>query len=180
MKKLLNITFGVMLAIPMVFFSPVTVQARAGNGVGNGGDIAALEFTWLARIALRRLELSNLVADDLVTIEKLKAAIESTRIVFVEELVLLEQAVDAINYPSVALIQVRRGAWERMKHSTPTTRLAFVIHEYLGIAEVDDHQYKTSKKLVELMFGERSSDIASQERERFINHPVWRRSCLIV
>ncbi len=163
MKKLMNITLALVLAVFTAFAAPVTVQARVGNGVGNGGDASALEFTWLARVALKRLESRPLTSVQSEAVRMLKGAIDSTRVVFRDRLVLRGQEVDAINYPAVGLIKVRRGGWAQMKRATSTARIGFVLHEYLGVAGVGDGSYQTSKSLVEMMIDERSSDVASHE-----------------
>lgn len=137
--------------------------AHAGNFVGNGGDASAMEFTWMARIATRRLETAKLSPDQKLHLTRLKDAIDHTRVVCKTKLHLDGEQVDAINYPDKRLIVIRRAGWAQMKRNTSTTRFGFVLHEYLGVSAVGDPHYETSKALVETMIDERASDVQAQE-----------------
>ncbi len=89
---------------------------------------------------------SNTVA---INIDTFSGAIANTTVYSEGRLMLDDQEVDAINYPSKRLIKVNRSRWMDLRGETATiARFNLVIHEYLGIMGIDDTQYRVSHDLI--------------------------------
>lgn len=129
----------------------LSVDVWAGNSVGNGGDNVAQEFTNLARLAVKNLSAVEISVQDQKNLEKIKAGIESVHVSSEKQLFLNQKEVNAINRPSKLEIIVSRGRWKELKSEKVQTRVALVLHEYLGVMGLDDQQYALSEKLMSFL-----------------------------
>jgi hypothetical protein len=142
-----TITVG-WFVIMSLFFT----NSYAGDGVGNGGDGLAAEFILTAKDAFRILK-NKPESAQYLDLDKLSMAIANTKVSSSKEpLILNGIEVDAINYPRRQLIVINRARWLDLRHSNRTlTRFNLVVHEYLGIMGIDDHQYNISESIVKIM-----------------------------
>lgn len=131
----------------VIFF--LSIGTMAQNLVGNGGDVIASEFNFIARTAiflLKKKTLSKVDSDLVLEIEK---KIDSTLVESVGlQLTLDGRDVDAINYPSIQKISISRPRWEQIRLRTPSERARIVLHEYIWIAGTDDSSYQVSNRLI--------------------------------
>lgn len=136
----------------LVLFGLLFKNVYAGDGVGNGGDGLAAEFILTAKDAFRILQNKPEVTQFL-SLDKLSMAIANTKVSSTKEpLILNGVEVDAINYPDQQLIKINRLRWMDLRDSNRTlTRFNLVIHEYLGMIGINDHQYSISQSIVKLM-----------------------------
>jgi hypothetical protein len=135
----------------------------AGNSVGNAGDITAMEFSWTAALAIKRLRPAVLTIEQTHQLEAIEAKLKVARITSLPKLMLDGAEVNAINYPKEDLIEVSQQGWVIYKKSTAVARLGFVLHEFLGVAGFDDAGYKLSKALTDRIRDERFADVAFEE-----------------
>jgi len=126
----------------------LSLNVWAGNSVGNGGDDVAQEFTTLARLAVKNLSAVKTSAADQKNIEKIQTALESVHVSSEKQLFLNGKEVDAINQPTKLEIAVSRSRWKELKDEKIQTRIALVLHEYLGVVGLDDQHYALSEKLM--------------------------------
>jgi hypothetical protein len=124
-------------------------SARAGvKEVGNGGDVAALEFV---DIATQLLDYLNWIGSKEIDTTKFSWALENTKVESTsQELTLNRLPKDAINYPLEKKIIFNRDKW---KSIGAEQRAALAFHEYLGILGIDDTGYKISKKILKDRLG---------------------------
>lgn len=136
----------------LVIFSLFFTNTYAGDGVGNGGDGLAAEFILTAKDAFRILK-SKPESAQYLNLDKLSMAIANTKVISTKDSLILNGIeVDAINYPSQQLIKINRARWLDLRHLNRTrTRFNLVVHEYLGIMGIDDHQYDISESIVKIM-----------------------------
>lgn len=128
-----------LLSCALIFF---THQAFAGYETGNGGDAFAIEFEMTARDLAQRLYKNP---QDVVDVDKFSGAISTSEVHSEDHLFLNGAEVDAINYPAQRKIQLSRTRWNQIRDAEGTrTRLTLVLHEYLGIMNIDDTQYRVS------------------------------------
>jgi hypothetical protein len=133
------------MKFPWILLGMIALNAQAGNELGNGGDGFAQEFTALGRQLVQSIEArpDPRIAD----VAPLKAAVEKTRVTTSGKLELRGAEVDAINYPAQAKIEVNRARW---KEYDVRQKASLVLHEYLGIAGIDDGNYQISSAYLEL------------------------------
>src|SRR3989344_9518058 len=119
--------------------------AWAGNELGNGGDSYAQEFAALGRRLVEQLKAKPdpRIAEG----EEFEKGVEKTKISTKDKLHLGEVEVDAINYPDDYRIELNRSRW---KVASPEHKTALVLHEYLGISKIDDHNYQISSTYTEV------------------------------
>jgi len=114
--------------------------ADGGDHAGNGGDRRAIEFVDIAT-TLSTQTLQGVDAQ--AFLQTIKATtVESTD----EALSLNSIPKDAINNPSTKKILFNRGAWDRQENYL--SKAIFVLHEYLGVMNIDDSRYQISTNLV--------------------------------
>lgn len=118
--------------------------AFAGNELGNGGDSVAQEFVAIGRKVADRIRVET---DPSIPADAFLAAVESTAVSTHGHLELRGVEVDAINYPESKRIEVNRARW---REYGIREKASLVFHEYLGIAGVDDSNYRISGKYVEV------------------------------
>lgn len=133
---------------------PLFSSAIGGNGVGNGGDVVALQFIQLARqgvICLETFQQTNpLSAKHSNYLKQIRIAIDTVPVETKEVLRLDDgREVDAINYPEVMKIEVSRSRWHFLQGENLKTQIMLVFHEYLGVTGFDDHNYQESISLLE-------------------------------
>ncbi|MGZ3694041.1 MAG: hypothetical protein ACXWQO_07560, partial [Bdellovibrionota bacterium] len=117
----------------------VCASAQAGNELGNGGDVYAKEFVSLGRGVLEKMKASP--DSKIPDFDAFAKAIEETRVVTEDNLELEGATVDAINYPQSKRIELNRRRWREYDNEE---RSALVLHEYLGVARIDDSRYQIS------------------------------------
>jgi hypothetical protein len=125
----------------------VPIHAYAGNELGNGGDSYAQEFVAIGRDFLDRLRAAP---DPAIPLQRLSDAVENTSVITKDKLELRGAEVDAINYPGSKRIELNRARW---KETGEKEKSSLALHEYLGIAGIDDSRYAVSGKYVELQDG---------------------------
>lgn len=143
-------TLRALLLGSVVFGS---LASRAGEMTSGGGDVYALEFTALAyEVAgyLETLDQKQNIRVQGLDPRELLAAIQVTRVVTADALVLNEQPVDAINTPELKLIRIDRGRWRDSAGDAPH-RMGLVFHEFMGILRKDDSHYALSQELLGLL-----------------------------
>jgi hypothetical protein len=151
-----------MRALLMGLITFISVSAFAGiRDVGNGGDAIALEFTTLARQVSKdiKIEAQHLFPE--FSAEDLESVIESTKVASVDKTILNGVEKDAINYPRLKLIEVSRSRWKSRSVSTEKLR-ALVLHEYLGIMNINDADYKISGRLIDYYLDSKKRIIESE------------------
>jgi hypothetical protein len=118
--------------------------AGSGNELGNGGDYVAQQFIAGGRELVTRLrEHPDSRIPDVNALEK---AVERVKVTSAGSLSLHGAEVDAINFPSDDHIDVNRARWQE---SAADKRVALVLHEYLGILQVNDLHYEVSGSYAE-------------------------------
>ncbi len=123
--------------------------------VGNGGDIYAIEFLGIAQQLSQSLAQRKDLGFDPKKIESVlhSVTIEST----VKSLVLNGVTKDALNFPTKKYIVFNRISWAAQNDLTKKGIL--VLHELMGLAEIDDKTYKLSTAAIDLIqFGQISYD----------------------
>lgn len=120
-----------------------TSSASATKIVGNGGDVAALEFVAVANEVYEYLVRRDVQDIKLPELRRsiLQAKVESTD----KKLSLDGVPKDAINYPSENRIIFNRIRWNEMSEAQ---KPALVLHEYLGLIQVNDASYKYSHQVL--------------------------------
>lgn len=118
--------------------------AHAGPRViGNGGDAYALQFVSFAEKILLYLQSARVEGID---VEALGQAIETTKVESTDSVLLLNNIPkDAINYPTEKRIVFNRQRWSALMANE---KMALVLHEYLGILNIEDASYKFSKMVL--------------------------------
>ena len=117
----------------------ISVSALAGNELGNGGDHYAQEFISLGRAIVSK---QNADRDPLLpSASELSQVVEETQVTTKDSLLLREVEVDAINYPEQKKIEVSRARWQKY---SAVEKAALVLHEYLGVANIEDSKYQIS------------------------------------
>lgn len=143
-----------MKALLILFLLTISNPAKATEGsgreVGNGGDAYATEFVSIARGMHARWDELQLTADVGLDKDRFLEAIDTTRVLSVDEPLLLTYGqVDAKNFPQCktgsdqalcSLILFNRGRWDAL-HADPLRKAALVLHEYLGALGMDDHRF---------------------------------------
>jgi len=117
----------------------------AGGTVGNGGDHYAIEFIERARLMQTLMvgkDISPLSSPDAFKQSLDRVKVESTE----EDLILEGAKKDAINYPKDQRIVLNRKAWRSLPNER--TRLLLVLHEYLGVMEIEDFRYDSSSRIL--------------------------------
>ena len=151
------------LILAVVALAPF--RAHAGNELGNGGDSFAQEFVAIGRDFLDRLRATP---DPAIPLQRLSDAIENTSVVTKDKLELRGAEVDAINYPDSKRIELNRARW---KETGEKEKSSLALHEYLGIAGIDDGRYAVSGKYVDFKndsggFGSEVSTARWQDDEK--------------
>ncbi len=111
----------------------------AGNELGNGGDLVAQEFIAAGRKLVQELRAKP--DPRIPDVEKLAKMVETVKVSTAETLTLHGNEVDAINFPEERHIDVSRSRW---RDYGAGKRASLVLHEYLGVLNVDDKQYEIS------------------------------------
>lgn len=117
----------------------VSSAAWGGNELGNGGDTYAQEFVALGRGIAAKLKAEP--NPKIAEIDALSKAVEETKVTTLDKVELAGAEVDAVNYPESRKIEVNRSRW---KQYNAEEKASLVLHEYLGIAKVEDSRYEVS------------------------------------
>lgn len=142
-KNLNRLIVSAGLLVSLIFATPFASMAGGGGMDSSGGDGFALEFVQIAHELLTQLSSDTTSSSQKVNLEQLSKAIETTRVESVDENLILDGVLkDAINSPSQKLITINRKSWEAMQN--PRSKVALVLHEYLGIMGTDDTKYQLS------------------------------------
>jgi hypothetical protein len=125
--------------------------ARGGMDSG-GGDTFAMEFVAIGHQALDYLVgIEKLDRPDalkgLVNLDSLRGALSQTQIETRERVYLGTEEKDAINIPSESKIILSRSRWAALRPAHES-KLAIVLHEYLGIIGLADSAYEISHKFL--------------------------------
>jgi hypothetical protein len=133
-------------AASAVVAKKMKASASLGTNSGGGGDHDGQAFTAIGRLVKDQLvEQKGSVKIDTEEFEK---ALQVVEVEFVNEpLFLNDVKKDAINYPKTNKIRVYKSAWDEMSLNA---KRALVLHEYLGIMEIEDSTYGLSYKLLNL------------------------------
>ena len=138
-----------MKKLIVALFSILSASAFSGvRDIGNGGDAVVLEFKTYAAQVVKDIKNEAFQIFPEFTLVDLEYALERTEVVSVDKTILEGIEKDAINYPTRGLIEISRSRWQ-LKSNTPDQIRALVLHEYLGIMNIDDGDYKISQRLVE-------------------------------
>lgn len=125
------LVFGIILFPGMAF---------ASKEVGNGGDSYSMEFAVAADQVYWFLKEKPVAGIDMY---RLGLAIFQTRIESTDKGLFINHVPkDAINYPRELRILFNQDRWSKLNDSE---RAGLVLHEFLGILEVDDTGYRLSK-----------------------------------
>lgn len=127
--------------------SLVTLQAM-GKGkmitVSNGGDGEEIYFAQTARDIAGTYRTQEILSP--ADFARFRAATETARVRVTDEVLIVNGVVrDARNTPSLNLIEFRRGLRQKLATLGQFRRL--VIHEYLGVAGIDDADYGLSLRI---------------------------------
>ena len=119
--------------------------------MGNGGDSMAAEFVSAADDTLQLVETLANSPDAALPQEfdflAFKRTVATARVFSQETTYLGDIEVDALNYPAEQKIVVSRKRWLGLGFNLKATRM-LIIHEYLGLAGVNDTSYQVSSKLL--------------------------------
>lgn len=122
--------------------------SKAGNFVGNGGDVVSAEFISVAVNSLNRIgKCGGVDADQKLVIESLKNVVRTASVYSENTVSLKNHEVDAVNFPSNKIIVVNRTRWSQFSE---LEKVLLVIHEYLWLTGRDDSDYKYSFRLIKL------------------------------
>lgn len=110
-----------------------------GNELGNGGDLVAQEFVAAGKKLVEELKAKPDAR--IPDLSKFEEIVNTAKVSTAESLTLHGNEVDAINYPEEKHIDVSRSRW---REYGPGKRASLVLHEYLGLAKVEDKQYEIS------------------------------------
>lgn len=136
----------------LIFLLPNIVLAGRWIDHGNAGDVFAAEFILTGRDLIQRMRLVQDSIQPLVDIDQLATKIQTTKVQSEDDLMLRGVAVDAINIPDESLILVSRNRWRDVRSVVETrARLLLVLHEYLGIMRIDDHDFSLSGHLLSFL-----------------------------
>lgn len=138
----------------------MATSALAGNELGNGGDSYAQEFVALGRTFVKRMREEP---KGFPGIDALSAAVEETRVLTKETVEIDGAEVDAVNFPQSKRIELNRARWRA--YSTEE-KSALVLHEYLGIAKIDDSNYQLSGSYSRSAFALEELNIAPEPMRR--------------
>lgn len=138
-----------MKTLLAAFIALISVSAFAGiRDVGNGGDAIVLEFTTLAGQVSKDIQVDAQYLFPEFSAEDLEIAIKKTTVTSIKKTVLRGIEKDAINYPGLNLIKISRTRWKNRSVSAEKLR-ALVLHEYLGIMNINDSDFKISGRLID-------------------------------
>lgn len=154
-----------IIRILLIFSISIATHARSLDGTeGHGGDRIAAEFVIMAKNAVYYLQKKVLSQELQQKVLLIKKGIETTTVNSKETLFLDGKQVDAINYPDQKSIMVARDRWfDRKEQSLAILTYTIILHEYLGIARVDDTKYQYSTALIDLIAGDIYEDSISQK-----------------
>ncbi|WP_413575320.1 hypothetical protein ACLVWU_13500 [Bdellovibrio sp. HCB290] len=120
-----------------------------GPGSGGGGNICASGIVKLTKKILNfGLYRANLQGDQE---EKLKRAIFRARFSEGQDLYVRGEKKNAINYPNQSLIVMDKRGCE-LVHEGHISGIALLMHEYLGLAGIDDRDYSTSYQFADALY----------------------------
>lgn len=135
-----------MNALILAALAAFPMAAHATKVIGNGGDTYAIEFVDVAN------EITNYLKEhetDIVDSKAFAKAVSDTSVESTDKNLSLEgKPKDAINYPTLKKIVFNRKRWT---NTTDQQRAILVLHEYLGILQVEGATYEKSKKLLSSM-----------------------------
>ncbi len=135
-----SLGFALVLVVGIVMSA--TAFAGGATTVGGGGDHYSAQFIELGRGISRALFSHSLSG---VNPELFKRAVETTKVNSQQKLALNGNIVDAINYPNTKQIIQSRESWDKMAGNW-SQRVRLVLHEYLGIMNLDDSSYQISNQ----------------------------------
>lgn len=127
------------LVVLLVLGLVAGLSALAGNEIGNGGDSYSLEFAAIGRKMVDKIRANPDPA--IGDVEAFARAVNEAQVVTRDKVELGDREVDAANFPSLKRIELNRARW---REYSAEEKSALVIHEYLGIAGVDDSSYQVS------------------------------------
>jgi hypothetical protein len=148
---------------------------HAGDMTSGGGDTRALEFSAIGyQLAdfLAELEAKNRGIPSVLSSE-VRNAVKSTRVVSLRDLMLDGQPVDAINTPDLKLIRIDRGRWDDL-NGRNHLKVAFVLHEYLGVMRILDERYQVSHEILERLAEGGLASSETIECRSFVSRPFGR------
>lgn len=124
----------------------IPVQENGNEGSGGGSGYAA-DFT---NIGYRAVKVIDSVPGFPATSAAFNATVMSTRVEFVDHTLLDPNGfeVDALNFPQRKLIKVNIKRWDGL-FSYPVEKYQLVVHEYLGIMQIDDSEYRQTYKILD-------------------------------
>ncbi len=133
-------------------FFAFRASSAGGDRVLNGGDQLAQQFINEARSAIRLLKSENMSADLRAIVKALDENIDLVSVRSVDsDLKIKNDIVDAINMPGEKKIFINRTRIIRDRALGRSNYTSIVLHEYLGVSGFDDHSYKISTELTDLV-----------------------------
>ena len=124
----------------------------AGHVVGNGGDEYAQTFTRIGADVWQWLRDHGRAENIPLPCELLLGGTPAVHVESTHQALFLHGAPkDALNFPALRKIMINRAAWDRI--TSLSARRALVLHEYLGLFGVDDHDYRYSNLIYKSRVG---------------------------
>jgi hypothetical protein len=141
--------------------APGPKKPPPGGANGGGGDHNSQEF---AKIGFEIAErLSKQKSSIKIDTKLMKSKIAATAVEFTfDDLSLNGVRKDAINYPLELLIRIDQKVWDILSKNA---REALVLHEYLGIMEINDVNYVISYKLLNFVAEKLACDVTYSNSE---------------
>lgn len=133
-------------------FASLSSYARGGGTVGNGGDAYVMDFIATGERIVKWLEVESINDLSGLSAASFSKALKSAKISSSEASLLLEGIEkDAINNPITGEIVLSRGRWKNIANDFQ--RIGIVIHEILGLMNINDLSYKVSIPLASRITG---------------------------
>lgn len=129
-----------------------------GDVIGNGGDSVKIEFFTYVELIRTNIKNNSLSNINLLDFEE---TIKNLNVVVTDD-TLFEAGsgiVDAINIPESQTIKINRNRWNTINHEN--FRKTLVLHEILGLMEIEDKNYIISTQLL----GVHSTDFTSESKK---------------
>lgn len=129
-----------------------------GPKTGGGGNSCALAIVQSTRKILESNDiLKKLIPESQIIL--LQQSIASAKFYISQNLELNGQLKDAINYPNEKTILVSEHFCKQDLNEVSNRTISLVLHEYLGLASIDDSQYQISEKYLDFINLKKNSDL---------------------
>ena len=130
--------------------SAIQAETRQGPGSGGGGNSCALMLKQNAIELIERVKAYPPFQKDGIA-DLLLANIPAAQFIPGENLEIAGKDVEAINYPTKKIIQIEHGFCDKIS-TFSIDSLGIALHEYLGLAGLDDDGYSVSSPFVDSIY----------------------------